>query len=42
MTAAAPVEVDVWFDPSCPWTWTTSRWLVDAVAPSGRSACAGT
>ena len=33
MTAAAPVEVDVWFDPSCPWTWATSRWLVDAVAP---------
>lgn len=33
MTAGAPVEVDVWFDPSCPWTWSTTRWLVDAVAP---------
>lgn len=29
----APVEVDVWFDPSCPWTWTTTRWLVEQVGP---------
>jgi 2-hydroxychromene-2-carboxylate isomerase len=29
----APVQVDVWFDPSCPWTWTTSRWLAEQVAP---------
>lgn len=23
-------EVTFWFDPGCPWTWVTSRWLVDA------------
>lgn len=33
MTAAEPVEVDVWFDASCAWTWATTRWLVDGVAP---------
>lgn len=39
-SAAAPPEtssesttdtsVDYYFDPFCPWTWLTSRWLVDA------------
>ena len=32
-TASAPEEraqVDLWFDPLCPWAWMTSRWLLEA------------
>ena len=38
MTTAAPApvaSVEYFFDPACPWTWLTSRWLVDAAPRRG-------
>ncbi|WP_336922334.1 mycothiol-dependent nitroreductase Rv2466c family protein [Aquipuribacter sp. SD81] len=34
-TTDGPERVEMWFDPSCPWTWLTSRWLVDVAEARG-------
>ena len=31
----APASIEFFFDPGCPWTWATSRWLVDAAERRG-------
>ncbi|MGC8465214.1 MAG: hypothetical protein ACP5O0_04700 [Acidimicrobiales bacterium] len=28
----ATIEITFYFDPACPWTWLTSRWLVEAAS----------
>jgi hypothetical protein len=34
-TPSSPTGVEFFFDPVCPWTWLTSRWLVDAARRRG-------
>lgn len=35
MTDSARPVVEFWFDPICPWTWITSRWVVEVAAARG-------
>jgi len=35
VTDARPSRIEYFFDPACPWTWMTSRWLTDAAGQRG-------
>ncbi len=35
MPGTLPSDVQIWFDPTCPFTWRTSRWLVDVAQRRG-------
>lgn len=34
MSTVAP-KIEFWFDPVCPWTWITSRWVADVAEQRG-------
>lgn len=34
-TPNTPTRLDIWFDPVCPFTWVTTRWLRDVAARRG-------
>jgi hypothetical protein len=35
-SSSGETDLEFYFDPACPWTWLTSRWLVDAAPRRGR------